>query len=514
MIVVAALVVFVFLAFSDARPAALRLAVVGILAAVITAYFWLPFLQYQDYLNASPYLPRWKYDSFGAIDVLTRLFRGDLLDSGRLRVLTLLLAFGLASSAMSPNREGRMALAVFVVWLLLYFGRPTWGSLADLMPMHQGLLFHRFIGGVHLGAILLIGLGGEWLWQRFSGFSNPWRTLLPGLIVAILMLPALKERFELYSAQASSMEENRIALENDRDLRSVLDELKRLPPGRTYAGLRANWGDKMKVGELKVFDLLPFLDIAMLGPPFESLSLNSDLIWHFNDRDPVQYDLFDVEYVIAPASEQMLDISKPFGFLTPIMKTARYTLYRANTKGYGTIAQSLVAKSSDSGATLLSENKNWLTFGAAVGQFIRWSYPAATGPAQDASVPPAAASAPPPGAPLRGTVSERRVGPGLIELQAKLDSESVVVVKTTYHPKWSATIDGRHADTFMVSPSYIGLLVPAGIHRIRVEYRSGALKNVLLAISIATVAGAIVARRKLQMIDKFFRQRSEPSGAA
>lgn len=500
MIALAALLLFVFVAYpAHARPGALRLAVVATLAAVITSYFWFPFLLYQDYLSASQYLERWKYDSFGAIDVLTRLLDGGLLDSGRLPVLTVLLALGVAWSVVSSNPDARMALAVFVVCLLLYFGRATWGTLADLVPMHQGLLFHRFIGGVHLGAILLIGIGGEWLWQRFSGFSNPWRSLLPGLIVSILMLPALKERFDFYSLEARSMKKTRVALDTDADWRSILDEVKRLPPGRTYAGFRSNWGAKVTLGDIHFFDLLPFYDITMLGPPYEGLSLNSDVVQHFSELDPTHYDLFDVEYVIAPSNQNMPR------FLTPIRKTSRYTLYRANTSGYGAVARSVVSKSADSQATLLKGNKSWLTFGVGLGQFIRWSYPAAeeTG---------ASASAPPPLVPARGTVRDQRIGPGLIELQVDARDEALLVVKTSYHPKWSVKVDGRDADFFMVSPSYIGLNIPAGVHHVRLEYRSGILKEVLLFLGAATLLATVLARRKFERINELINAMSKSNG--
>ena len=33
--------------------------------------------------------------------------------------------------------------------------------------------------------------------------------------------------------------------------------------------------------------------------PYESFSLNSDLIWHLDERNPAHYNLFNVKYVIA-----------------------------------------------------------------------------------------------------------------------------------------------------------------------------------------------------------------------
>jgi len=203
----------------------------------------------------------------------------------------------------------------------------------------------------------------------------------------------------------------------------------------------------MKFADLHFFDLLFFCDAIALAPPSESLSFASDVIWYFNDQDQTDYDLLDVKYVIAPADKVMRS------FLTPIRKTARYILWRAETTGCGEVANSILPKNADSQATLQNENLQWLWKRAREGEFIRWSYPVA-----DATR--AAASGPLLVPPRRGTLSDRRVTADLFELQVELFSQSVVVVKTTYNPKWSAAIDGRHADTFMVSPGYIGLIVP------------------------------------------------------
>ena len=42
--------------------------------------------------------------------------------------------------------------AIFLLWMMLYFSRPTWGSFVDLLPMSRDIHMNRFIGGVHLGA--------------------------------------------------------------------------------------------------------------------------------------------------------------------------------------------------------------------------------------------------------------------------------------------------------------------------------------------------------------------------
>ena len=141
------------------------LGVVAAFVLVITSYMWVPYLQLGAYLSVSPYLQPEKYDGLGAQKVLTYLFSGQLFDDGRLPILTFFLGLGIAYVLLQRTRMGIAALALFVVWLVLYFGRPTLGSLVDLLPLHETLYIHRFVGGVHLAGIVLIGLGAGWLWE-------------------------------------------------------------------------------------------------------------------------------------------------------------------------------------------------------------------------------------------------------------------------------------------------------------------------------------------------------------
>lgn len=72
---------------------------------------------------------------------------------------------------MYPQLAG---VVLFFAWLLLYFGRHTWGVLLDLLPLSHDLHLHRLIAGVHLGGILLVGLGLALPW--------PWALARPRLI--------------------------------------------------------------------------------------------------------------------------------------------------------------------------------------------------------------------------------------------------------------------------------------------------------------------------------------------
>lgn len=470
-----------------------RLAVTGAPAAVITSYAWFPFLLQKAYLSVSPYLQRWKYDSFGARDILTWLVNGDLLDRDRLPVLTVLLALGIATALVTRTASGRLALVLFTLWLLLFFGRHTWGKLADLLPMHEGLLFHRFIGGGDLAALLLMGLGGEWLWRQLQPLSARWHPLAAGLILFALMIPALRERQQHYALNAQWMERTKKALDADEDARAILSALTELPPGRTYAGLKANWGKNLSFGDLRFHNLLAFHRIVAVSPLYQGLSLNSDLIWHFDDRNLAHYKLFNVRYVVAPRH-----LAMP-AWLRRVKETPRYILYRMETGGYAEFAAAATVESIKTQSSLFFRNRDWLlSADPAAGRFIRYDYPVGKG---------APVSIQTSGCASAGTISEEQVLPGSIDFRVECQEGSTLVLKTTYHPNWRVTIDGREQRIFMISPSFIGVDVPAGLHHVRARYRSPAYKTALLLLSACTLLATVCLRRWFARLDAVLSSR-------
>jgi len=486
MAITALVLVLVGLRRVNARARLARLAVVGGVAGIITAYMTLPFVLGKAYLSASAYLQRWKYDSFGAQDILRWLVDGDLLDFGRLPALTALLALGVATALFTRTRPARLALILFGVWLVLYFGRPTLGPVADLLPMHEGLLFHRFIGGVHVAAILLIGLAGDWLWRQLTVVPERWRAAALAGAVLVLLAPALRERHHYYALNTQWMDRAGRALDADGDAREILATLRALPPGRTYAGLPANWGGtELRFGDLHFYDLLLFNGIAGATRPYGGFSLNADIMWHFDERNPAHYDVLDVKYVVAPRRW-----AAP-SFLRPIRETRRYVLYEAGTAGYGELVAIARSESPASQSALFARNRSW--FGGldpAARRFLRYDYPPRAG----------AAAAERAGCPL-GKTSEEQVSAARIDLRTECATASALVIKVTYHPNWRVRVDGTEVPTFMASPSFIGVELPPGRHEVRAEYRSPAYRTALLIVGLLTLVAVIVWRRRLEQLD-------------
>jgi len=490
MLAIIAVVLFFFgLTRANLAPRVGRFVLVGAVSAAATSYMWLPFFMHSVYVNVTPYLDPAKYDSFGAGPILSWLVTGDLLDHGRLPMLTLLLGAGVISSLVTRARLSLLALGLFVLWLVLYFGRPTLGPLVDLLPLSDGLFLHRLVGGVDIFAILLIGIGGAWLWEIARASSSRARLVAVGAASLMLFAPALAERWSYYAQNAEWMQETQAALDADADARTILAALGRQPQGRVYAGLRSNWGETLDFGipfkSVRFYHLLAHNGLDAVAPPNQSLSLNADLLWEFNDQDLSHYRLFNVDYVIAPPT-----VTFPSA-LRVLTTTTRYVLYAAPGRGYGEYAAITRSEPASTQADLFTRELAWLRSGdAARWAFTHYEYRDAGPTNMPLPIPDC----------VGGQVAYERVQPARFEVLARCGSASAMVIKVTYHPNWHVVVDGTEATTFMASPSYLAFALPAGEHFIVAEYRSTPIKAPLLALGGIVLAASVatVVRRPLQ----------------
>ena len=103
-------------------------------------------------------------DGYGAPRVLGWLASGQLLDHGRIPVVTAFAAIGLALALARRRADpGSRALVVaLAACLLLSFGRATFGSLVGVIPGAGDIFFRRFMMGVQLAALMLAGRGAAW----------------------------------------------------------------------------------------------------------------------------------------------------------------------------------------------------------------------------------------------------------------------------------------------------------------------------------------------------------------
>lgn len=454
---------------------ATAVSIVLIASALVTSVMWLPYMSARAYFGLSPYLQPAKYDSFGAADILRWLVSGDLLDHGRLPLITALLGIGVVAAVIQRTVVARAALVLFGLWLVLYFGRPTLGGLLNVLPMHDGLLLHRFIGSVELFALVLIGIGAAWALERAGAARSLRRCALAGLAVLALLAPALAERASFYALNTSWMRVTAAAIANDADARQIVDDLVARPSGRVFAGLRdSDWSRALDFGipfnSVRFSDLLVFHGVPVVASPYASVTLNADFMWDFDATRLDHYELFNVRYVVAPSG-----LRTP-AFLVPLRRTAKYVLYEVPTSLSSQFA-AVVRERAATQTALFARNRVWVNSSeSAARRFIRWDYGNAT----------------PSGAQLDGTcatgqVRYERTLASRIEALVACSEAASLVFKVTYHPNWRVWVDDREVATFMASPSYLGISLQPGEHFVRAAYESTPIKTPLLGLGLVTV---------------------------
>jgi hypothetical protein len=437
-------------------------------------------------------------NGYGARQVLDWLFTGQLLDAGRLPVITVCAALGLALAwlAWSADADARALLAALAVCLLFAFGRTTLGSLVDVIPGSADLFFRRFMMGVQLAALLLAGRGAAWLAVRCVRLAQArvprWRPgLSPAavLVAAVAVLAPAWLQLGAYDRQDSTA----IAVQRRADatqgagLDRLIAVIQRGGGGRTYAGMRSNWGQHFTVGAVPVFQYLESRDIDEVGYTLRTASLMTGPEYYFDDRDPSDYRLFGIRYLILPARQQ------PPVHARLAMRSGSYWLWTIDGAGYvqaGQVIGEISANRTDIGTRSVPLLHSGL---AADGAYLSVRYGSAGD--TDSRLPTVASQ------PSAGAVSAERadLDHGEAAATVRMRRPGIVVLSASYDPGWTATVNGRRRPTRMVAPALVAVDVPAGTDHVVFRFHGYGDYPELLALSgvtLAMIAAAPVCVRR------------------
>jgi hypothetical protein len=530
------------------RPVLRRAAPALALAGAMVAFFVVPMLLDAAAINHSRWEPAWKWDSFGLGWVLAQLARGELFDHQagiawpvvpgialhRLPVLTVLLAAGLvlawrsaasgardaASGASGAASGERFALWAFLLWLALFGGRPTWGAALYLLGISRDVPLHRLIGGVHLFGLLLAGLAlGRGtarlaLGRRAAAGQEPGRRAAHAergrrisrpegrrrarlwaapAAALLLLLPAAAERFE-YVHQGRvwlDASEARVAAAaaDLASLRRRLAALEAEQPGRIYPGLAARWGDKLRIGDVRVFDLLSLWRMDAVAFLFHAMSLPSDVMVEFDENRPAAYDAFDVRYVVMDSAQ------RPPPFLLPLDRFGRLQLYTGPSSGrlgIGALGFVFAGRREDVYGISSAWFKSGLPAARVYGAIALRPDPRPGLPLLHRwdPLPPVASLPAAPAGAVRGL---RRQGDDW-SAEVELAAPALVVLKETFHPSWEVEVDGRRVPALQVTPGFLAAEVAGGTHRVAFRYRPSRLKLGLFVLAVlATLATTVPA---------------------
>lgn len=431
-------------------------------------------------------------NGYGARLVLNWLVSGQLLDHGRLPVVTVFaaLGFGLAWLAWSSDTNARALLAALAVCLLFAFGRTTFGSLVEVIPGGADLFFRRFMMGVQLAALLLAGRGAAWLAARcvrpLEARVSRWPPgLSPAavLVAAIVVLAPAWLQLGAYDRHDGAVIAAQRRADNTEgaDVDRLIAVIERDGGGRTYAGMPSNWGQDFTVGAVPVFKYLESRDVDEVGYTLRTASLMTDPEYFFDDRDPSDYRLFGIRYLILPAGDE------PPVRARLAMRSGPYRLWTIDGAGYvqaGRIVGEISANRTNVGARSVQLLRSGL---AADGGYLGVRYGSEGG--GDGRLPalPSQSSA--------GAVSAERadLDNGEATATVRMRRPGIVVLSASYDPGWTATVNGRRRPTRMVAPALVAVDVPAGTDHVVFRFHGYGDYPELLALSGLTLVMVAVA---------------------
>jgi hypothetical protein len=476
--------------FVAGRPLAARLRRAAILlggSLLASAWVILPLVAQRQWAAVNePLQNSGLVNGYGARTVLHWLVAGQLLDDGRLPVITVLaaLGFALAWLAWSSAADGRALLAALAVCLLFAFGRTTFGSLADVIPGGADLFFRRFMMGVQLTALLLAGRAAAWLAARCVRLLEarvphwpPGLTPAAVLVAAVAVLAPAWLQLGGYDRQdgAAIAAQRHADSTAGADVDRLVAVIDRDGGGRTYAGMPSNWGQDFTVGEVPVFKYLESRDVDEVGYTLRTASLMTDPESFFDDRDPSDYRLFGIRYLILPAGHQ------PPVRARLAMRSGPYSLWALAGGGYlqaGQIAGELSANRTTVGTRSLALLRSGL---AADGAYLGVRYGSDAG--GDAGVPAVTHQS------SAGTVRTERadLDHGQASATVHMRRPGIVVLSASYDPGWTATVNGRRQPTRMVAPALVAVDTPAGTDHVVFRYHGYGGYPELLVLSGLTL---------------------------
>jgi hypothetical protein len=508
---------------SQIRERAKRFCAVILLFCVAIAYFLLPAKLDDKFVAPALYVQNEMMNSYGLRYVITHFLNGDILDLARLPMVTILSITGLLIALTRKRFIYKWAGSGLIISMLIFAGRPTWGRVIDLIPLGAMLQMHRFVFMVQFFALVLAGVGFHFLYEKFGRKMNG--PILLALIF-ILIFPVYKERYVWLRENNDMLQKNKAAyLKEKTEFTSIIDTIKKAPPGRVYAGFRGsgNWGREFKIGQTAVLFLLAPEEIPSIGYFAHSWGLADDFGLNFNEWEKSHYDLFNIRYYLADKNR----VAHPF--LKEIKRTGRFRLYSVDTSGYFELVESPIAIYADKNSIwnitllwmrtpMLGEKQHisfyfdrkphsgyldhklfkdktsyWdLTKGES--DTVKITEPKRRPMNLFATKEPLGserfANASP------GRIISERPGKNIFIGKISADKDCFLMLKVSYHPCWNAYIDGKAAEKVILSPGYIGVRVTKGQHEVKFVYSPQKWKMPLFYSGLLILAALYLWERK------------------
>ena len=485
-------------------------------AALLLCAWWLgPFLWRLPYQGGLP----WKFASengFGFGEVLRRLVAGEVLDAGRAPWLSMLTLVGLglavrAEREPSTNDTGsqrisrRWLMAVGAISFLLWLGPTTWGPGYRHLPFHAEFEVIRYIGGVQLasmfvaafavevivhGAADIIGrVGGRRLSAGGAAIGLVLCTLvavpmIPRLLEVNRMLRTFDHREVSFTALSHELASRKGRFLAHRDFGSANHFYLNLLPALAGRAQLVSYGrgyhdtltryyvenvELTSVAALSLWNLQQLVVSGTAAGPGDASPLK--LAW----RDPsrrvyaTSEDWGWFDFVSTPFTVRAAD----FKVMRPLLARTTVTTYAA-----GVLPRLAVGAARPDEATVSADSDGRFDV-SLPGEGLL------VGASLDEAAAAIARSVASRAIPDSSTVLLESVAFNAYDATVDATGGGRLLLKVSYDPGWSATVDGAPVPVDHVAPNFMAIDVPAGHHEARFRFRNPWVQQIGAVITLA-----------------------------
>lgn len=495
-----------------------RASIIGVGALLVSLWVTLPLLLDSKWVAVNQFQVGTSIDdSYGARKVLGWLFTGQIFDWSHFPTISILVAIGAVTCIVRSRTDerARVLLALFVLSLLLFFGRPTLGAILNLLPLNGSLLFQRYIAGIQLAGLFLAGVGAvtvvRVLGSGVHRYSRRFHQLLekrwlkslrvPIAIVVLVgvLAPAWLAVQSYESRNSFWMQEQQLSDQTQgAQLNVLLNIIRNNGDGRVYVGLPSNWGYYFRVGSVPVYNYVTQMaDIDSVGLTLRTSSLMTGPEAYFDESNLGDYSTFGVNYLLLPSGH---DPPVPAHL---VEKSGAYVLWSVNSAGLIQVVDtqsSIAADASNIGAQTRSFLESNLPSDSI--------YPTIAFDGKSAATPTLAAGSTASG-PAGSVLSlQNDLVQGEASAAVFARRTAVVLLKASYDPGWTVTVDGHPATTEMVAPALVGVTVSPGTHLVVFQYKGYSSYPLLFIVSLITlVAVGVGWIRWRRLFDRLVHRR-------
>ena len=488
--------------------------VIGAWTALASAFWLVPFLANLDYQGGLP----WKHESengYPPLSLLRWTFTGAFFDHERLPWLTALFVIGLALAWLRRARLlERWVLLLFAATFALLMGRTTWGAAYSWIPFHGELEVIRYLTGLQLCAALFAAwaaaAGFDRLPRLTESLSGPtWLTpertrgaIATLLVVGFLVGLHLHARTLLRTFDIS-----------EPDFRGAEAQLDQTRGSRFLCHARLGTASHFYLNLLAALSGRPQLQSFSRGY-HDTLSL---YYLEFFDFSEAAFRLYNVGAAVV-RGERSKDLPESF---RKTWSGGDLAIFESDaSRGYFEFVRTPVTLVNDAKqARPLLRRISLPLFEVNVLPRLARDPPSAPwwrwlGGNRVEYV--AAAGDPPREAPLDELVREQIRSHANLPIQSRVQSERAsfneytavvdatggserLLLKASFHPYWTAAVDGSVEPVDLVAPNLMAISVPPGRHEIRFRFRNPRYQKLLFAGSLAgalAYAGLCVLRRR------------------